>query len=121
MVCNNSSIHHDRNCPDYNNNNNNLKGASSSAAAFQQKATKIAFPPTELLLISKSLEIAKFYITRNSEQFQQPQEILSKVEKALNIISKQIPTNQSLKGGSSNICPNTKKEHLKELLKIMVR
>jgi len=119
LICNNPN--HDINCKYHN--NNNLKGASS--AAFQQPARggrtapTISFPQTEINLVHNSLKIIQFYITRNPEQFQQPQDMLQRVEKAINIISKQLPAqSQQLKGASNNICPNTKKEHLKELLKM---
>ena len=100
---------------------NNIKGAAiirgPQARQMRQQQT-ITFPQTEINLVNNSLNILKFYITRNPQVFQQSEDMLQKVNSAINIISsKQLP--QSVKGASStnsknNIC--YKKEHLKELL-----
>ena len=93
---------------------NGLKGASIKTT----DKSIISFPQTEINLVHNSLKIIQFYITRNPQIFQQPEEVLRKVTKAIDIISEKNPSpQQSLKSASSNnICPNTKREHLKELL-----
>ena len=96
---------------------NNLKGAS----VVQSNNDIISIPSIQVDLIANVFNIAGFYITRNPQQFQQPQEILRKVTEAFNIISsKKGNNNNSVKGASTNICPTRKKEHLKELLNIML-
>ena len=94
---------------------NNLKGAS-----VVQNNNDISIPSIQVDLLANVLNIAGFYITRNPQQFQQPQEILRKVTEAFNIISSKKPKNNNnqLKGASTNnnICSNKKKEHLKDLL-----
>ncbi len=116
---------------DYNINNNNnnellaLKGASSTTTTITSKTPKsIALSSTEADLIRNVINIAGFYVTRNPQVFQQPEEIIRKLTEAFYIL---LPTtnkennnnNNSLKGASNKnntICPNKKKEHFKELL-----
>jgi hypothetical protein len=76
---------------------NALKGAS---AMNQQQ---FIFPQTELSLLSKSLELSKFYIERNKEQFQDSQDMIQKINSAINIISTKQSKNkqQSIKGASA--------------------
>src|SRR5918993_5681386 len=106
-----------------NNNNNNellaLKGASSTTTTITSKTPKsIALSSTEADLIRNVINIAGFYVTRNPQVFQQPEEIIRKLTKAFNILAtKEIDNNSnnnSVKGASS-ICP-TKKKHFEELL-----
>ena len=66
LYCPSSS--HDNNCPYYHHNNNSLalKGASAvSQRQYRRQQETISIPQTELLLINKSLEIARFYIEKN--------------------------------------------------------
>ena len=82
---------------------NNLKGAASN--------NDISIPSIQVDLLANVLNIAGFYVTRNPQQFQQPQEILNKVTKAFNIISsKTNKTKLATKGASNNnICSHKKK------------
>jgi hypothetical protein len=59
---------------------NNLKGASMNQQQF-------SFPTNELSLLTKSLELSRLYIERNKEQFQDSQDMLQKINSAINIIS----------------------------------
>lgn len=88
----------------------NLKGASiirnntSRTATITDTRTGkriIHFPETEIGLVNNVLKLCQLYITRNPQLFQQPQEILGKVNQAINIISAKTK-NQSLKGASDN-------------------
>jgi hypothetical protein len=117
---------------------NGLKGAAVPAPT-------ISFPQSELSILTESLKTAGFYITRNPQQFQQPQEMLQKIKQGINIISSRTNnrtktnntnrTNTRLattataakatKGASNpnnsnnnNVCSDKKKEHLKDLLKM---
>ena len=74
MTCNNS-IHHDLNCPD-SYNNNSLKCAS---AVVNQQQKQFVFNQQEVNILSKSLEVCKFYITKNKNQYQNPQDILKEL------------------------------------------
>jgi hypothetical protein len=109
---------------DHNNNHNNnellaLKGASSTTTTITSKTPKsIALSSTEADLIRNVINIAGFYVTRNPQVFQQPEEMIRKLTEAFYILSPTTTTNKennnnSVKGAS--ICP-TKKEHFKELL-----
>jgi hypothetical protein len=111
LVCKDSN--HSPHCPSYR--NNTLKGAS---AAVNQQPKQFLFNSNELNLLSKSLEICRYYIGKNQAQFQQPQDILNEISTSINILSaRQNNNNKSnLKGASSNIC--NKKEHLTDLLKL---
>ena len=112
-----------------NNNNNNellaLKGASSTTTTITSKTPKsIPLSSTEADLIRNIINIAGFYVTRNLQVFQQPEEIIRKLTEAFYILA--TPTtnennnNNSLKGASNKnnnkVCNNIKKEHFKELL-----
>lgn len=102
------------------NSGSNLKGAGiiRGPQARQIRQT-ITFPQTEISLVSKSLEILRFYISKNQEQFQQPENMLQKINQAIEIISTKT-TAAATKGASNNNNNNNnichKKEHLKELL-----
>ena len=94
---------------------NNLKGAAVSRtrrAANRQQPTIISFPQTEINLVNSALKIARFYISKNPQLFQQPDNILSEVENGINIISAKTTTkNQNsssaaTKGASSDINNN---------------
>jgi hypothetical protein len=106
------------------NNNNKLLGLKGASAITSTNQKSISIPSNEVDLIKNVLNIAGFYVTRNPQQFQQPEEILRKLTEAWNIISTTTTkqennniNNSSLKGASNkNICPNKKKEHFKELL-----
>jgi hypothetical protein len=74
-------------------NSNNLKGASTN----QQQ--QFIFPTNELSLLTKSLELSKFYIERNKDQFQDPNDMLQKINQGINIISSK--TNKSKKNNQS--------------------
>jgi hypothetical protein len=96
------------------------KGASSITSMNQM----FSFPETEISLVNKTLEIVRFYITNNQELFQDPQDLLQKVEKGINIISSKTgASTTATKGASSNnnnsnnICPN-KIQSLKNLLEL---
>ena len=73
-------------------NNNNellaLKGASSTTTTITSKTPKsIALSSTEADLISNVINIAGFYVTRNPQLFQQPEEIIRKLTEAFYILS----------------------------------
>ena len=100
MVCNNSSIHHDRNCPSHK--NNALKGA----AVNQQPTTKqYVFNSEEVGFLGRSLESLRNFVIKNQSQYQNPQDIIKELTTANNIISARTKQNkqneQSLKGASS--------------------
>ena len=102
MTCNNSI--HDLNCPD-SYNNNSLKGAS---AVVNQQQKQFVFNQQEVNILSKSLEVCQFYITKNQAQFQQSQDIINELITASNILNarrqnKQNQNQQSLKGASLDI------------------
>jgi|SRR5215204_1231976 len=112
-----------------NNNNNELLGLKGASAITSTNQKSISIPSNEVDLIKNVLNIAGFYVTRNPQQFQQPEEILRKLTEAFYIISTPTTTkkenninnnNNSLKGASNKnnnkVCNNKKKEHLKELL-----
>ena len=125
---NNNNCYFCLNGIDHNNNHNNnnellaLKGASAIISpqppATANTTTTIAISSTEADLIRNVINIAGFYVTRNPQVFQQPEEIIRKLTKAFNILAtKEIDNNSnnnSVKGASS-ICP-TKKKHFEELL-----
>lgn len=105
-------------------NNNNIKGAAivrrpQQQARQRQQQQTISIPQEEMDLIRNVINIAGFYVTRNPQVFQQPEEIIKKLTEAFNIIATKQEKN-SLKGASNNnnnnICPNKKKENLKLLL-----
>lgn len=79
MVCN-SHNNHSPSCPSYK--NNSLKGAS----AVNNQSKKLMFFSKEIDIISKILEISRFYITKNKDQFQQPKDILKDVNSAMSLL-----------------------------------
>ena len=82
MVCINS-IHHDLNCPYHKSKNiNALKGAS---AVNQPK--QLEFNQSEVNLLSKSLEVCRYFIGKNQNLYQNPQDILSELSTSINIIN----------------------------------
>jgi 3-deoxy-D-manno-octulosonic acid (KDO) 8-phosphate synthase len=86
------------------------------AAALEQQPT-ISFLSNQLALISKSLELSRFYVSRNTGQFQQPEDMLNKVNKAISIISARNSNSKSLKGASySNNTICSKKQSFRNLL-----
>ena len=91
---------HDIKCPSYR--NNKLKGASVLQNPKQQPAQQyspkiLTFDSREVQLISKVLELSKYHV-----KDLQNQDILSKIDKGLQILNKGGNTNQ-LKGASNNI------------------
>jgi hypothetical protein len=109
LVCNHNT--HDRNCPSYK--NNALKGASGTV---NQQPKQFLFNSSEVNILSKVLEITKYYVSKNPAHFQQPKEILKEISIASNIINTRQNSKSNLKGASSNIC--NKKEHLTDILKL---
>jgi hypothetical protein len=111
LVCNNSSIHHDRNCPSHK--NNALKGASN----VNQQPTQLVFNQSEVNILGKSLESLRNFVIKNQSQYQNPQDIIKELTTAHNILSarRQNNNNKSNLKGASNIC--NKKEYLTDLLK----
>ena len=107
MTCNNSI--HDLNCPDsYNNNALKSASASVSATAVNQQPKQFVFNQSEVNILDKSLKACQFYITKNKNQYQNPQDIIKELTTASNILSarrqnKQNQNQQStkLKGASS--------------------
>ena len=61
-----------------------LKGAS-----IQQHSNKktYSFNQTETNILSKTLEIMRYYIVNNKDQFQQTNDFLNEINQALGIIS----------------------------------
>ena len=102
MTCNNSFIHHDRKCPDYN--NNALKGASAVATAVNQQPKQFVFNSNEVQILAKVLEICRLYINKNSSLFQQPQDIINDISTSIDIINTRQNKNNNkeanLKGAS---------------------
>ena len=61
------------------NNLTNLKGASSVQQRNSNNNGNISFPYNEVDLITNVINIAGFYVSRNPQVFQQPEEILRKL------------------------------------------
>ena len=101
MICN--SFNHSPYCPSYK--NSALKGASATTTKVQQQQPpkQLMFNQSELNLLGKSLEACKFFITKNQQMFQQPNnDILNEINQSLKILK---PRNSnSLKGAS--VCNN---------------
>ena len=122
MTCNNSI--HDLNCPD-SYNNNALKSSSASASvAVNQQPKQFVFNQQEVNILSKSLEVCQFYITKNQAQFQQSQDIIKELTTASNILSarrqnKQNQNQQSLKGASLDINNNNPFKSLDNIRKMV--
>jgi hypothetical protein len=113
LVCN--SFNHSPHCPRYR--NNALKGASNV-----NQPKQLMFNSSEVNILSKSLEICKYYIGKNQAQFQN-QDILNEISTSISIISARQNKNNSsnLKGASSNknkICNETKRQSLQNILKL---
>ena len=90
-----------------NSDNNNIKSAAiiRGPQARRQQQQTVTFPQTEINLVNNALNILRFYITRNpQQQFQQPEEILNKVNQAIEIISTKTAaaTKIATKGESNN-------------------
>ena len=129
MTCNNS-IHHDLNCPD-SYNNNALKSASASATASisavnqQQQKQLLVFNQQEVNILDKSLKACQFYITKNKNQYQNPQDIIKELTTASNIVNarrqknKQNQNQQSLKGASLDININNPFKSLDNIRKMV--
>ena len=123
MTCNNSI--HDLNCPDsYNNNALKSASASVSATAVNQQPKQFVFNQQEVNILSKSLEVCQFYITKNQAQFQQSQDIIKKLTTASNILNarrqnKQNQNQQSLKGASLDINNNNPFKSLDNIRKMI--
>lgn len=112
LICN-STNNHSPSCPSYR--NNQLKGASAITNNSPKKI--LTFDSNEVQLISKVLEMGRFYISKNQNQFQQPvEDILSKINQSLQILNR---SNNSLKGASTNISECQKKQALKNILKLL--
>lgn len=94
-----------------------LKGASASGTAVNNKQQysdkKLVFNQNELSILSKVLEVCRYYITKNKDQFQSTENILQEINQSLQILK---PGNSNqLKGASA--C-NKKQDHLKDILKL---
>jgi hypothetical protein len=107
------------------NNLNNLKGAGSIMIKAPRARTNInavgggpnkniiPIPETELKLVDNTLNIARLYISKNPQLFQNPELILDKVNQSLLIVSSKLNNKSSTKGASNNntnICSTTKKK-----------
>jgi hypothetical protein len=133
MVCYDTI--HDKNCPSYKNNTLALKGGSAvqQQQSQSQEGNRFVFNQSEVDRISKVLEISRYYITRNSQSFQDSN-ILNEINNAINIVEARTKNqkiyllkrndnsdsnqNPNLKGASDNnkmICPN-KIDNIKKLL-----
>jgi hypothetical protein len=97
---------HSVNCPSY----NSLKGASAVANNNQQPNKQLMFHQNEINIIQKVLEISRYYITKNKNQFQNPNDILKEINQSMQILK---PVN-SLKGASS-ICPKQTLRNIKNM------
>jgi hypothetical protein len=106
------SFSHSINCKYHN--NNALKGAS--AVVNQQQPKQLVFNKSELNIVSKTLELCKYFVGKNQNLYQNPQDILNEISTSINILSaRQNNNNKSNLKGASNIC--NKKEYLTDLLK----
>ena len=85
----------------------NLKGASTMNQI-------VSFREQDLNLVSNVLKIARFYIKGNPDLFQDPEHLLSEIEKGINIISSKTGNNNNIKGASNNtnICYEKKKQEV---------
>ena len=90
-----------------------MKGGSAVQQQNQQPSSttkrRILFPQTDLDLVSKSLELSKFYVTKNSQLYQQPQDILQKINQALSIISSSSSSSSKSNNSKSNTTNNNSK------------
>jgi hypothetical protein len=95
LVCNNSI--HSINCKYHN--NNALKGAA-------QQPKQLVFNKSELNIVSKTLELCRYFIGKNQNQYQNPQDILKELSTSINILSARRQNNNNsgsnLKGASDN-------------------
>ena len=107
--------------PCYHTINNAVKGAGiiRGPQARRQQET-ITFPQTEINLVNNSLNIARFYITRNPQQFQNPEDMLQKVNQAIEIISTKTAaaTKIATKGASNNNDITTTDDKYQSLMNI---
>ena len=67
---------------------NALKGALlQQQIIINNNLNNYVFNQSELNIISKTLEVCKYFITKNQQMFQQPQDIIKELSIASNIIS----------------------------------
>ena len=119
MICNNPN--HDLNCKYHNNTSkqyNALKGASAVVNNNQQSS--LVFNQSEVNLISKTIELIKYYITQNQQMFQQPQDIIEELNTAINILSVRRQDNNNnnesnLKGASDNNNPFKSLDNIRKM------
>ena len=76
LICNSNS--HSKFCPEYRR-DNRLKGTSNPKIH--------SFNLTEINILSKTLEIMRYYIANNKDRFQQTNDFLNEINQALGIIS----------------------------------
>ena len=101
-----------------------LKGASAVATtAVNQQPKQFVFNSNEVQILAKVFEICRIYVNKNSSLFQQPQDILNKLSKSIDIINTRQNNNKNnkesnLKGASSVICNETKIQSLKNIIKL---
>jgi hypothetical protein len=105
LVCN--SFNHSSHCPSYR--NNALKGAAAVVGSINNnnnnyQPKQYVFNQSEVNLLGKSLEAIKYFITKNQQMFQQPNDILKELDTASNILSVRQNNNNNnesnLKGAS---------------------
>ena len=100
-----------------------LKGASATTTVQQQPQPKqLLFTESELNLLSKSLEMCTYFITKNKNLYQNPQDILNEILTSMNIIKTRQNNNvkSNLKGASSSVisCNEKKIQSLQNILKL---
>jgi len=82
LICNNNN--HSIYCPNYKNSLAlALKGASE---VNNQSKQQLKFHKREIDILSKVIEIGRFYITKNKDQFQQPKDLLEDINSAMSIL-----------------------------------
>ena len=113
MICKNTI--HSVNCPSYK--NNSLKDASAVVAVNnnynnKNNPKKYTFDTNEVSILSKTLEVSRYFISKNSGIIQNPNDILKEVNQSLQILK---PANGNSLKGASNICP---KQSLTNILKL---
>jgi hypothetical protein len=92
LVCNNFSIHPSINCPSPK--NHSLKGAA-------QQPKQLVFNKSELNIVSKTLEICRYFIGKNQKQYQNSQDMVNEISTSINILNARQNNKSNLKGASS--------------------
>ena len=78
----------------------------------------LAFNQSEINILSKFFELIRYYITKNQQMFQQPQDIIKKLNTASSILSARNNNKNNLKG--VGVCNETKFKSLHNIEKCLI-